>query len=202
MTWETLKIGLTHDVHAGQLRPDLCENSDVGTVDHVGLEEVKVGDVLVAGFKSAHLLDVAQLQGDQLAVGVALSVDQSENAVAFFPAVVAGEPTGRFRKEEHSDGKKESWDDLESPGNAERGWIGAGGGAVANEGASVANVVHDQDSPGDGPLLGPDETTTLGWRRDLGDVDRDLRRFNADGKTVDDTANDEHANVLRCAAKN
>ena len=51
-------------------------------------------------------------------------------------------------------------------------------------------------SPGDGPLLSTDKTTTLRWRRELGYVDRDLGRADTDAQAVDNSANDEHGDVL------
>lgn len=63
-------------------------------------------------------------------------------------------------------------------------------------------LVHDQNTPGDGPLLGADETTTLGGRRKLRDVDRDLSGLNSDTETVDNTSGDEHTHVLGSADNN
>jgi hypothetical protein len=52
---------------------------------------------------------------------------------------------------------------------------------------------------GDGPLLKTDEFSSLAWKRDFGDIDRDLGRADADTEAVDNTANDEHGDVLRGA---
>ena len=58
---------------------------------------------------------------------------------------------------------------------------------------------HNQDPPGDGPLLGTYEPTTFGRRGDLGDVDGNLGGLNADTEPVDDATDDQHSNVLRRA---
>ena len=55
---------------------------------------------------------------------------------------------------------------------------------------------HDHDTPGDGPLLAANETATLGRRRNLRDVDRDLSRADTNGQTVDDTTHNQHGDVL------
>ena len=47
-------------------------------------------------------------------------------------------------------------------------------------------------------MLASNESSTLRWRGDFGDVYRNLCRADANGKTVDETANDQHANILRC----
>lgn len=60
-------------------------------------------------------------------------------------------------------------------------------------------LVHDQNTPGDGPLLRADETTTLGGRRKLRDIDRNLGGLNSDAETVDDSSGNEHTHVLGSA---
>ena len=53
------------------------------------------------------------------------------------------------------------------------------------------------DTPGDGPLLAAYKSASLAGGRDLSDVDGNLGTADADSQPVDDTANDQHANVLR-----
>jgi hypothetical protein len=53
--------------------------------------------------------------------------------------------------------------------------------------------------PGDGPLLKTDELSSLAWRRNFRNVDRNLGRADANTEAVDYTADDEHGDVLRGA---
>ena len=59
--------------------------------------------------------------------------------------------------------------------------------------------IRSKLTPGDSPLLEGDETPAFRWRRDLRDVDWNLGGFDTNAKSVDDTANNEHTNILRCA---
>jgi len=49
----------------------------------------------------------------------------------------------------------------------------------------------------DSPLLRANKTAALGWWCDLRDVDRDLCRADTNAEPIDDTADDEHGDVLR-----
>lgn len=57
-------------------------------------------------------------------------------------------------------------------------------------------LVHDEDTPGDGPLLNTNKSTTFRRRGQFTDIDGDLGRFNSNRQTVDDAPNDQHADVL------
>ena len=83
-----------HNVHACQLRPDLGEDTDVGPVDHVWFEEFQERSVGVVAFEFAHCFDILELLDNEGTVRVAFAVDESEHGVAFFPAILAREPTG------------------------------------------------------------------------------------------------------------
>lgn len=165
-------------------------------MDHVGLEQVKVGDIGMLALKLAHVLDVLQLVGNKGVVRISLAVDESEHSMAVLPAVLAGEPTRRLGKQHHHEEEEEGGDHLETPWDTPGGSVVLEGVLLANEGAAVGNVVHDEDTPGNGPLLHTNEATTLGGGRDFGNVDGDLSRLDTDGETVDDTGDNEHANVL------
>jgi hypothetical protein len=56
--------------------------------------------------------------------------------------------------------------------------------------------IHDQDTPGNGPLLRPNDTATLTGRCQFGDVNGDLGGANTHGQAVDESTNDEHGDVL------
>lgn len=191
-----------HDIHTAELGPDLGEETDDGTVEHLGLEKVEVGDVGVAALKFAHVLDILKLVRDKRVVGVALAVNEGENSVAILPAVFAGEPARGLGERHHHEEEEDGGDHLQGP------WDTPVGGAVvvplvlANLGTAVGDVVHDENTPGNGPLLETNEATALGGRRDLGNVDWDLGGFDTDRDTVDDTGKDEHALVLCGGAEN
>lgn len=165
-------------------------------MDHVGLEQIKVGDIGMRTLKLAHVLDVLQLVGNKGVVGISLAMDESEHGTAVLPAVLAGEPTRRLGKQHHHEEEEEGGDHLETPWDTPGGGVVLEGVLLANEGAAVGDVVHDEDTPGNGPLLHTDEATSLGGGGDFGNVDGDLSRLDTDGETVDDTGDNEHANVL------
>jgi hypothetical protein len=60
----------------------------------------------------------------------------------------------------------------------------------------VNSAYHDQDTPCDSPLLRADDTSTLGGRSQLGDVDGDLGGADTDRDTVDEATGNQHADVL------
>ena len=64
-----------HDVHAGELRPDLSEDANVGPVDHLGLEQLKVADISVSSLELDHVSDFLQLVVDEWGVSVTFGVD-------------------------------------------------------------------------------------------------------------------------------
>jgi hypothetical protein len=78
-----------HDVHAGELRPNLSENADVGTIDHVRLEQLEIGNVSIVPFKLAHLLDFLEFELDKGIVRIAFTMNQREHSVTVFPAVLS-----------------------------------------------------------------------------------------------------------------
>ena len=63
---------------------------------------------------------------------------------------------------------------MESPWNTECG-------RAVDEGAAIGNVEHNQDTPGDGPLLSSDDAATLTRRCQFGNVHRHLRQLELTG---------------------
>jgi hypothetical protein len=110
-----MKRKRTHDIHASQLRPNLHEDSNDGTVEHARLKEIQVSDIPVESFKLAHILDILEFKRHEWAVGIPLSVDESQNRMAFFPTIFACQPTRRFGKEHHCEEKAYRWDHLDAP---------------------------------------------------------------------------------------
>lgn len=93
----------------------------MSAVDHAGLEQLEVGDISVLALKLAHLLDVLVLLHDERRGIVALAVDQGENRQAFFPAVLAREPTGGLGEEQETGEEDKGRDHLDAPGDTESG---------------------------------------------------------------------------------
>ena len=178
----SIYVGTTY-VHTRQLRPDLREDADVGPVDHIWFEELDPRSISVIALKFTHVFDVLEFLHHKGAVRVAFSMDEGQDGVAFFPAVLAREPTGRFGQEAHADEQQDGRDHLQPPRNAEcRGPVDLG--------AAVGDVEHDHDTPGDGPLLSSDKPTSLAGRRELRDIYRNLGGADADAEAVDEAADD------------
>ena len=112
-------------------------------------------------------------------------MNEGQNAVAFFPAVFASEPSivkqlarvaagdsrvdalpwglGQQKEpEEKSDGRNH----LQAPRDTESR-------RSVNIAAPVGDVEHDENAPCNSPLLSTDHTTTFARRCQFGDVDRD-----------------------------
>lgn len=68
-----------------------------------------------------------------------------------------------FRAEAEATSEEDGREHLKSP------WHSPCLGAL-HEGAAIGDVVHDQNTPGDSPLLRTDDSTTLGGRRQLTDL--------------------------------
>jgi hypothetical protein len=60
----------------------------------------------------------------------------------------------------------------------------------------IDSAYHDQNTPCDSPLLGSNDTSTLGRRSQLGDVDGNLGRADTDRDTVNEATSNQHADVL------
>ena len=59
------------------------------------------------------------------------------------------------------------------------------------------SLEHNHDTPCNSPLLPSHKTASLARWRQFGDVNRNLGRTDADAEAVNDTADNEHANILR-----
>ena len=99
----------------------MSEESDVGAVDVAGGEKLDIADSLGTTLNLQPFLDLLEFSGNPGAVGITFAVCQDQNALAFFPAVFSGEPTWRFRKDDHAEEKDDSGDHLQSPWDSERG---------------------------------------------------------------------------------
>lgn len=133
-------LGRTHDVHAGQLRPDLREHADHRAVDHMWLQELEICHVRVVALELDDLADLLQFLVYEGRIGVSFAVNDLQNLLSFLPAILLRQPTGRLWKEEQGAAEQNGRDHLYTPRNAERG-------IAVNGGRPVADEVHDHDSP-------------------------------------------------------
>jgi len=131
-------------------------------------------------------------------VNIASTMEMSEHLDSLLIAVLAGEPTGRQRQEEHPKEQYEAWNHLDRPRDAESSSALIRGlwAAVRKRGA-ILDKVLDQDAPRDGPLLKGNDASANLFGGNLGLVDWNDRRSDADGKASDNTANDKQGNAVR-----
>jgi hypothetical protein len=160
------------------------------------LDEVKVRHISMQPFKLADILNLLQLRRHKRMVRIPLPMHKRQHSVTIFPAVLAREPARRLGKQDHHAAQEEGGQHLQAPGDAPRGSAVVVRPVAADEGAAVGHVVHDEDAPGDGPLLEADEAAALRGRGDLGDVDGDLGGLDAHAEAVDHAADAEHGDVL------
>lgn len=178
-----------HDVHASQLRPDLHEYTDDGSIEHARTNELKVRGVLSFRLDFDPFSDFVEFADNEGTIGIAVTVSKSKDCASLLPTILGCQPAGRLREENHAEEKQDGWDHLESPGSTE-------GTSPIDERASVTDIEHYHDSPGNCPLLCADELSSLAWRSDLRDVDRDLSGTDANTEAVDYATDDEHGDVL------
>lgn len=167
----------------------MSEDADVGAVDHVGFEELEEASISILALKLAHILNVLEFAEDEDAVRITLPMHECQHSMAFLPTIFPSQPSRRLGQEAHSDEQQDCGNHLQAPRHAE-------GGGAFDERTAVGDVEHDHDAPGDGPLLGTDETATFGWGRKLGDVDGDLGGADTDAETIDEAADYQHADIL------
>ena len=102
------------------------------SVDHVGFEQLEIGDISVVTLKFAHLLDVLVFKQNKGVVGVAVTVDERKNGVAVFPTVFAGKPTWRFGERYHAEEENDGGNHLQPPRDTECCWTVDEGTAVGD----------------------------------------------------------------------
>ncbi|KAB8360698.1 hypothetical protein FH972_024435 [Carpinus fangiana] len=122
---------------------------------------------------------------------VATGLDVGKNGKGFLVAANLGEPPGGTGEEGETGHQESNRNPLNCPCDTER----RRAGAVADEAAAVADEEHDQNADLDGKLLNDDDGATLVLLGDLGQVDGDLRRGDADADTVEHAAGNELANA-------
>src|SRR4051812_26167830 len=106
-------------------------------------------------------------------IAISFGVDRGENFVGLLPAILLGQPTGAFWQEKDHEKEKSRGNHLQAP------WGSPSGGSL-DEAAAIGHVKHDQDTPGDRPLLRAYHLATLAGLGQFGDVYRYLSTENAD----------------------
>ena len=172
----------------------------MGSVDHVGFNELEIRNIGVIAFEFAHVFDFFEFADYEWVGPIALGMYESYDPFGFLPAVFLGEPTGRFGKEDQGKEEQNCRDHLEAPWDAEGG-CGIGGAETDFTGA-IGDVEHDHNTPSDSPLLSAYKSATLRWWCQFTDIDRDLSGTDAHAETIDNTTSDEHTNILRCTNYN
>jgi hypothetical protein len=74
------------------LAQHLHEDSNGSSVQHGRFEQTQICNVFIGPIELAHVPDVFELKRYKWTARIPFSVDESEHGVAFFPAVLAGEP--------------------------------------------------------------------------------------------------------------
>ncbi|KAH0356612.1 hypothetical protein KCU81_g274, partial [Aureobasidium melanogenum] len=143
-----------------QLRPDLHENTDDGSVEHSRTNELQVGGVLSFGLDFDPFSDLVKFAHNKGTVGIARSLDANQRG-----------DSGRKIMPKKSKMAGIIW---------------------RAQGARKAPVPLMKEHP-------TDELSSLAWRSDLRDVDRNLGGADANTEAVDYTTDDEHGDVLRSA---
>ena len=161
----------------------------MGTIDHLGPEQFLQRDIGVPTFEFDDFADLGQLLHDERRIRVAMAMDEGEDLLSLVPTILLRQPTWGFRQEHETEVQADGGDHLQSPRQTESS-------APFNKARTVADEEHDANTPSDGPLLHTDETASLGCGCDLGDVDGDLGGADTDRKAVDNTAHNQHRDVL------
>lgn len=180
------------DVHTSQLRPGLEGNSEEDTARVGGLEEFRVRAGSESAVEGDGVLDLLELSLDIGVVLVTVGAEVGKDGEGFLSTALISQPTRGVREDGNTSKENNTRDDLDTPGDTESG-VGL------NEGATVLDKVLDQDTPGDGPLLEGDNTTTDVLGGNLGLVNGDDHGSQTDSDTVDDTADNKHRSVLGSA---
>lgn len=128
-----------HDVHASQLRPDLHEYTDDGSIEHSGTNELKVGGVLSFRLDSDPFSDFVEFADNEGAIGIAVTMGESKDCASLLPTILGCQPAGRFREEDHAEEEQDGGDHLQGPRSTESA-------SSMNERTSIADVEHDHDS--------------------------------------------------------
>lgn len=102
---------------------------------------------------------------------------------------MSAQPSRRLGKEEQGDEKDEARNTLNTPRDPE-------GSRATDESAAVADEVHDEHAPLDGPLLYTHDAASDASRGELSKVNTDLGAGDADRETRDQAADDELSDVL------
>lgn len=157
---------------------------------HVRLKQLDKGGISVIPLKIDHGSDISHFLNDVRIQAIPTTMHPGDNIFRFLPTLISCKPTWGLRKEHQANYQEDSRNHLQAPWKSESDFSG-------KVGTPERNVKHDHDTPCNSPLLATNETSTNIGTGNFGNVDRDLSRADPDRETVDKTAHNEHADVLR-----
>ena len=64
----------------------------MGPPDHVGLDEFQEGGICVVAFELVHVFDFLEFLPHKVAVGIAFTMDKSQDSMALLPSVLPSQP--------------------------------------------------------------------------------------------------------------
>lgn len=178
-----------HDIGTAQLLPRPDRGAAESTSPHAVLEEAPPASHALS-LSSKNSRDLVPFDHHQWVVQIPASLNVGEDLDSFLLPSDLRQPSGPTRQEGDTEHKEDGWDELDGPSGPERGR-----GRGIEEAASVANEVHDEDPPLDGPLLDNDDRAADFLLGDLGEVDGDLRGSDSDADAVDEAASNEHSHA-------
>jgi hypothetical protein len=86
-----------HHVHAGELRPDLHEDTDDSSVEHTRTEELKVRGVTSFRLDFDPLSDFVEFVSNKRTVRIAVAMSECEHCAGLLPTILGCQPARRFR---------------------------------------------------------------------------------------------------------
>lgn len=102
-------------------------------VDHARAEEFQIGRILGLLLLLDPVSDLVVLTVDPWAVRVALAVSQNQDLSTVLPAILACQPSGRFRQDEDTEEEADGRYHLQAPRHAPSG-------SAVDEGATVGHL--------------------------------------------------------------
>ena len=125
-------------------------------------------------------------------INIPTRLNPSQNINSLLRPSHLRQPPRTPRQQRQQRQQNHSRDELNAPCRTER----SAALGRADEGAAIADEVHEQDTDFDRELLDHDDASALVFFGNLGQVDRDLGGGDADADSVDEAAGDELADAV------
>lgn len=110
-----------YSLHTRKLRPHLQGSTQENTTEDAGPEQIRPLLGAFGTLKLDSLPNLGVLELDELGVGVSVTVNVGKHLEGLVVAVVVHEPTGRFGEPGHAERENQTGDELQAPGDTERG---------------------------------------------------------------------------------